>query len=82
MDIASGQKAWMMAAMITVTMPELQRRVHRFEVGEAKLEQLGQTPFAKDPGQQQALEHDLKAIRKELADMRILYQQGLADGAG
>ena len=63
--------------MITVTMPELERRIHRFEVGEAKLEQLSQTPFVQQPGQQAMIENDLKAIRQELSDMRNLHQQQL-----
>lgn len=64
--------------MIAITTPELERRIHRFEVGEAKLEQLNQTPVSRQPGEREAIESNLTSTRKELADMRNLYAQRLA----
>jgi hypothetical protein len=72
----------MLNSMIAITTPELERRIHRFEVGAAKLEQLSKTPVGRQPGEQEALESNLKAFLKELADMRSLHAQRLAGGPG
>jgi hypothetical protein len=70
----------MFPAMIEITMPELERRIHRFEVGEAKLEQLRQMPVGRQTAEQEAIESNLKSTRQELADMRSLHAQLLAGG--
>ena len=66
--------------MIVVTLPELERRIHRFEVGEAKLEQLHLSP-GRQPGEKEAIELILKAFQQELADMREMHARLLAEGA-
>jgi hypothetical protein len=66
--------------MIAITTPELERRIHRFEVGEAKLEQLSKMPAGRDLGEREAVEINLKAFRKELSDMRNLLAQRVAGG--
>ena len=75
----SGKKAWMTAPMITVTMPELERRIRRFEAGEMKLVHLIESHFAS--GQQETVESDLKAVRQELSDMRESCQRYVDGGA-
>ena len=70
----------MLQNMIAINTPELERRIHRFEVGEAKLEQLSQTPVGRQRGEQEVIESNLKAIRQELVDMRNLHAQRLAGG--
>jgi hypothetical protein len=72
----------MLEAMIAITTPELERRIHRFEVGEAKLVQLSTTSAGRESGEKEAIESNLKAFRKELADMRMLLVERLAGDAG
>ena len=67
--------------MITITLPELERRIHRFEVGAAKLEQMSQTSEGRQAGETDAIQSNLKAFQRELADMRDLYAKILASGA-
>ncbi len=66
--------------MIAITAPELERRIHRFEVGEAKLEQLRQMPVGRQKAEHEAIESNLKSTRQELTDMRNLLAQLLAAG--
>ena len=66
--------------MIAITTAELERRIHRFEVGMAKLEQLHQTPQGRQPGEKEAIESNLKAFQLELADMRQLHAERVAGG--
>jgi hypothetical protein len=68
--------------MITITLPELERRIHRFEVGAAKLEQMHYTSEGRQPGETDAIHSNLKAFQKELADMRNLHAQFLAGDQG
>lgn len=72
----------MLKLMIAISTADLERRIHRFEVGEAKLAQLDQMAAGRQPGEQEAIEGNLKATRKELIDMRNLYAQRLAAGPG
>lgn len=67
--------------MIAITTTELERRIHRFEVGEAKLAQLGQTLVDRRPGELEAIESNLTSTRRELADMKNLYAERLARGS-
>ena len=66
--------------MIEITTAELERRIHRFEVGLAKLEQLNLTPQGRQVGEKEAIESNLKAFQLELADMRQLYAGRVAGG--
>ena len=70
----------MLSPMIAITTADLERRIHRFEVGAAKLEQLNQTPQGKQAGEKEAIESNLKAFQKELADMRQLHAERVAGG--
>jgi hypothetical protein len=70
----------MLPTMIAITTAELERRIHRFEVGMAKLEQLSQTPQSKQVGEKEAIESNLKAFQQELADMRQLHAERVAGG--
>ncbi len=67
--------------MIAITLPDLERRIHRFEVGAAKLEQMSHTSEGRQPGETDAIQGNLKAFRQELADMRELHAQLLISGA-
>ncbi len=66
--------------MIAITLPELERRIHRFEVGAAKLEQMSQTSEGRQSGETDAIQGNLKAFRQELADMRDLHAKLIAAG--
>jgi len=66
--------------MIAITLQELERRIHRFEVGAAKLEQMAHTSEGRQSGETDAIQSNLKAFQRELADMRNLHAKLLADG--
>ena len=63
--------------MIEITLPELERRIRRFEAGEVKLEALRRSG-GQHGGEHEAVESNLKAFRKELEDMRHLQAQLIA----
>ena len=72
----------MLESMIAISTPELERRIHRFEVGAAKLEQLRQTHVGRPSEEQAAIESNLKAFRQELDDMRELHAKQVARESG
>jgi len=66
--------------MIEITLPELERRIHRFEAGLERLELLSQSGVQRG-GEFDAIQSNVKAFRIELEDMRRLHAQLVADGA-